>query len=177
MKIADRLFNAVTRSGQQPEALPVLESQQIFSDVIAAVEEGSDEQKIISGPITFELSERITIAIQNTEIKEENANLSATTDTQSSHLTALFQARGNTLRSLQTSEESVVKSSVVEVSLDAALADLSQLSLEERGSEEEQTVVLASSLGSTRSRKFISAYASVHDGKEPVTNWSDDFKE
>ena len=166
MKIADRLFNAVTRSGQDPEALPLSESQQIDSNVIAALEGDDNERKSISGPITFELSERITIAIQNTEMKEENVPLSATNGSQSSHLTALFEARGNTLRSVQASEESVTRSSVIEVSPDDALAALAQLSLTERKSEEQELAVQAAPQVSSRSRKFISAYASVHDGKE-----------
>lgn len=203
MKMADRLYNAVARS--------LLEDEE-DNDQSNGVDENSDnitEDDVDSreSPLSFELTERITIAMQSTEIKEENLDMFLSSNRQrsgpppvtvnSKALSASFSTR-NRMVNLKTFEvvqdiglvgkisadsSSVLSTSVIEDTYkssedsEKSVASTIELCSEEVADISAQRGRTASS-GGDMPRTFRSAYAAVHGGNEArVTNWSSDFKE
>ena len=64
MKIADKLFNAVTKNQNVIPDIDVIQNELNSDDTVSSV----SIVESVSKEITFELSERITIAVQNTEL-------------------------------------------------------------------------------------------------------------
>lgn len=218
MKMADRLFNAVSRSIMDDEKENAPSNG---FDVDEFGEEDTDSGNEPTEPLSFELTERITIAMQSTEIKEENLDtfLSSTKNTrpvptppsdsvsvqikvQTNSLSASFSKRDQivktkTVRALQNIESNGITHGVAEPSSDLSTmlvedASNSSETLESKVTQKDdlnssmtaETAISIEQRDSTsRSvtnsvRKFRSAFAAIHDGKEArVTNWSSDFKE
>lgn len=217
MKMADRLFNAVSRSMMDDEKENVPSNG---FDVDELDEEDTDSGNEPSEPLSLELIERITIAMQGTEIKEENLDMfpssskntrpaptppsdpvSVQIKVQTNSLSASFLKRDQIVKTKTVIASQNIKSNgnihgVAEPSSDLStlLVEDASDTLETLESEVTQKDDLSSSVtaetaisteqgDSTRSetssvRKFRSAFASIHDGKEArVTNWSSDFKE
>lgn len=208
MKIADKLFNAVARNqtvtSNQDRIEKELKSDEFSTPNV--IENKND--KVVS----FELSERITIAVQNTEIREGaldsfdksdctkvKKNLPSPFQDQS-HLTQLFNKRDKTIKSHDSSQIMKINSSSKEENFSNTVTKIKSIeddseilnNLDFIDIDETEVGNLLNKMSltddasvkgnvlkkSTDSRIFTSAYASVHDGKEPeATNWSYDFKE
>ena len=112
MKIADKLFNAVTKNQNIIPDIDVIQNELNIDDTASSVMIVETVDKTIS----FELSERITIAVQNTEIREEvlddfdRAYVDKGREMPSpyrdqSYLTDLFNKRGNTIKTFDNLRE------------------------------------------------------------------------
>jgi hypothetical protein len=217
MKMADRLYTAVSRSimEDEKENAPIndVDLEDLSEEDIDSADE-SDE------PLSFELTERITIAMQSTEIKEENldvfltstkhrrplstfASISTSEPGQVHSLSASFSKRDQivkrkTVSALQNIESNgnihgdgdAEPSSVLSTLLVQDAVRCSEILESNVKCEDEvdsdgtaNTDISAKQEDLTRKdgyspRKFRSAFAAIHDGKEArVTNWSSDFKE
>ena len=214
MKIADKLFNAVTKNQNVIPDIDVIQNELNSDDIVSSV----SIIESVSKEITFELSERITIAVQNTEIREEVLDSSDKTQTlidkgrempspyrDQSYLTDLFNKRDKTIKTFDNSKEinsllsneneafrnrensniiveaeSVKIDRVVEIEANSIVIEINEAEnlLNEMSLTKEISVTNVVLAESTNTRIFSSAYASVHEGREPaVTNWSNDFKE
>ena len=108
MKMADKLFTAVTRHqmlGQETVTAAESVVEIPLNDESAGAVGGAD------GAVSFELSERITIVIQSTGIKEENIDAFNTVTLEkeleaavhdAAYLTELFNKRDKTIRAAET---------------------------------------------------------------------------
>ena len=114
MKIADKLFNAVTKNQNVIPDIDVIQNELNSDDTVSSV----SIVESVSKEITFELSERITIAVQNTEIREEVLDTFDKTQTlidkgrempspyrDQSYLTDLFNKRDKTIKTFDNSKE------------------------------------------------------------------------
>jgi hypothetical protein len=215
MKMADRLYTAVSRSimDDEKENAPTNDV-----DLDGLSEEDVDSTDEPDEPLSFELTERITIAMQSTEIKEENldmfltstknrrplptfASISTSDPGQVHSLSASFSKRDQivkrkTVSALQNVESNgnihgdAEPSSVLSTLLvQDAVRSWEILESNVKCEDEVDSVGTADTDISAKQddltrkdgyspRKFRSAFAAIHDGKEArVTNWSSDFKE
>ena len=210
MKMADRLYTAVSKSilDDEKENAP----SNGVDDLNEFGEEDFDSRDERDEPLSFELTERITIAMQSTEIKEENLDMFLST---TKHTRPTPTSTPDPVQTLSTSfskRDQIVKRKTVnalqniksnsKIHGDAEPSSvLSTLLVEDANSSLvglESEVVCEKEVDSTgmadidasaeeegqtkrdehSPRKFRSAFAAIHDGKEArVTNWSSDFKE
>ena len=157
-----------------------------------AIQEGTkDQSEVLDGQITdnetcIDGHDKVLTA-DGTNSLHPSPSLS-TSDDRTADLTALFTLRSEEIASRtlkliphttgDASNASTLStlSGVTDVGEDSLL--LEGLSISEEISSVNLLIAAECVLEETMTRRFNSAYASVHDGEEPsVTNWSHDFKE
>lgn len=164
MKMADKLFNAIQDSTKDPSE--VLDTQITDNEVsissqdkVPAIEVTDGLLASVKDDFTVDLTALFTG--RNEEIASRSLKLVAHSDGGASSVSTLSTLSGLT----DTCE-------------DTDTIALEGLSVSENISQETLLIAAECVLEDKMTRKFNSAYASVHSGEEPaVTNWSHDFKE
>lgn len=180
MKMADKLFSAV-KNQLNDEKIDSMNSEDDIdlatSEIITKRQEERRKLEQEVDQISLELSEKLSTALEfrKPELIKKDAdepNITKTGMNDDISLTELFVKRDQTI--LLKSMEIITPNSMVTGELPDSLTIVSQ------GEEKEQNVIVTGMemTSTSTGRTFSSAYAAVHDGKEPeTTNWSIDFKE
>ena len=162
--MADKLFNAIQDSTKDPSEVlytQITDNEVSISsqDKVPAIEVTDGLLASVKDDFTVDLTALFTG--RNEEIASRSLKLVAHSDGGASSVSTLSTLSGLT----DTCE-------------DTDTIALEGLSVSENISQETLLIAAECVLEDKMTRKFNSAYASVHSGEEPaVTNWSHDFKE
>jgi hypothetical protein len=170
MKMADKLYHAIQEGTKDKSESEVLDGQ------------------ITDNDVSINAQEKVLTVDGTNSLRPPPSTSTSAIDDRTADLTALFTLRGEEIASRtlkliphtagDASSVSTLStlSGVTDVGEDSLL--LEGLSISEEISPVNLLIAAECVLEETLTRKFNSAYASVHSGEEPtVTNWSHDFKE
>ena len=162
MKMADKLFNAIQESTREKSKVldaQIADNESFINsqDKALKVEVTDSRHPLMKEDFTGDLT--ALFALRSEEIASRTLKLMPHTAGDASSLSTLSTLSGVT----DACEDTLT---------------LEGLSVSEDISQENLLIAAECVLEETMTRKFSSAYASVHSGEEPdVTNWSHDFKE